>query len=76
MNSAQRRRVRREFPHVVRVSPRPGDRYFQHDNRVDNARTWCRQQCKGTWTVWDNWNYAYFKFANERDAIYFALKWA
>lgn len=77
MNSAQRRRARREFPHVVLLNPAKSERYFQHDNRVDKARGWCRRQfVQGTWTSKELWDHAEFKFSNQKDAVYFALKWS
>lgn len=77
MNSAQRRRARREFPHVVSLKPSESERYFQHDSRVAAASHWCRRQFnEGTWASKQLWNYAEFKFSKEKDAVYFALKWA
>ena len=78
MNSAQRRQARREFPHIVEMRPRrEGERYFEHDNRVDNGRAWCRKQFKkGAWRYTEHWDYSVFYFANEKDATFFALKWA
>ena len=76
MNSAQRRQARREFPHRVTVKPRAGERYFEHDNRVDGGRFWCRRQLKkNSWRSTELWDEAIFYFANERDAAFFALKW-
>ena len=77
MNSAQRRQARREFPHVVTMKAREGRRYFEHDDQVMKACTWCQRQFgKGTWRLTSGWDHSEFKFARERDAIYFALKWS
>ena len=77
MNSAQRRQARREFPHMVEVKPRDGERYFEHDGRVDDGRKWCRKQLKkNSWRATEMWDHAIFYFANEKDATFFALKWA
>lgn len=77
MNSAQRRQARREFPHIVTMQARENRRYFEHDDRVAKACTWCRRQfgSKG-WRLSEGWQHAEFKFAREKDAVYFALKWS
>ena len=76
MNSAQRRRARRGFPYVVVVRAQEYKRYFEHDNRVDQGRAWCRRQFeKGSWLYREGWDHAEFKFAREQDAVYFSLKW-
>lgn len=77
MNSAQRRQARREFPHVVAIKAAPDERYFEHDHRVSVARTWCRKQFgKGNFQSQTDWDHTDFKFTKEKDAMYFALKWA
>lgn len=77
MNSAQRRQARREFPHRVEVKPRSDERYFEHDRRIEDGRKWCRKQLKkGQWRATEMWDHAIFYFANERDATFFALRWA
>lgn len=77
MNSAQRRQTRREYPHLVEVKARSDERYFEHDERVDAGRAWCRKRLKqGCWRSTEMWDHAIFYFANEKDAAFFALKWA
>ena len=77
MNSAQRRQARREFPHQVEVKARSEERYFEHDSRVEQGRHWCRKQLKkNTWRTTEMWDYSIFYFVNEKDATFFALKWA
>jgi len=76
MNSAQRRKTAREHPHVVTLRATEHDRYFHLDDRVDNARRWCRKQCKGSWRTIESWDCTEFKFSNQKDAVYFALKWS
>lgn len=77
MNSAQRRQARRELQHVVLLKPETGNRYFQHDGRVSVARAWCKRQIhKGSWQCKARWDHAEFRFSNEKDAVYFALKWS
>lgn len=77
MNSAQRRQSRREFPHVVSMQASESRRYFEHDARVTKARTWCRKQFgKGAWRMAEGWDHTEFKFAREKDAAFFALKWS
>ena len=76
MNSAQRRQARRGFPHMVTVRPNDSEKYFEHDNRVDAGRAWCRRQLtNGSWRAMELWDEAIFYFAKEQDATYFALKW-
>lgn len=77
MNSAQRRQARREFPHIVSMQAPESRRYFEHDARVEQAQKWCRRQfgSKG-WRMAEGWQHAEFKFAREKDAVYFSLKWA
>lgn len=77
MNSAQRRQVRREFTHIVSMSANRHRRYHDHDAEVDQAAKWCRKQfSKGSWRMAEGWARTEFKFAREKDAVYFALKWA
>jgi hypothetical protein len=77
MNSSQRRQARREFPHVVTMQARESQRYFEHDDRVAKACTWCQRQFgRGAWRLAEGWQHADFKFSEQKDAIYFALKWA
>ena len=77
MNSAQRRQARREFPHVVAIRAIESPRYFDHDHRVSVARTWCRRQFgQGNFRSHTDWDHTEFKFAREKDAALFALKWS
>jgi hypothetical protein len=77
MNSAQRRRARREFAYSVVIAAAPEQRYFEHDLQVRSARRWCCQQFKpDNWQWRTRWNSAEFRFVTQRDATLFALKWA
>ena len=77
MNSAQRRQARREFPHIVIVKAPESRRYFEHDARVAQAAKWCRKQFgRGGWRMSEGWQHSEFKFAREKDAVYFSLKWS
>ncbi len=49
--------------------------YYEHDDYVEEARKWCKQYCDGTYNVNAYWDHAKFKFAKEKDAVIFALKW-
>lgn len=75
MNSAQRRKLKREHPHVISLIASTSEKYFQHDERVMNAQKWCRRNCKGSWKTDSRWDHTEFKFANHKDATVFALKW-
>jgi len=75
MNSAQRRKQKREHPHIIVIRTNTAPTYYEHDEKIDNAAKWCKKKCKGSWRVDSNWDYAEFKFANHKDATIFALKW-
>ena len=75
MNSSQRRKAKREFPHVIKLIAKVGERFFEHDDRVTAARKWCKCNCHSDFKVITAWDQAEFKFVTERDAVYFALKW-
>jgi hypothetical protein len=75
MNSAQRRKSRREHPHVITVRAIEDQRWYEHDQRVSAATRWCKKNCKGSWVCSDEWDEAVFKFAVHKDATIFALKW-
>lgn len=75
MNSAQRRKAKREHPHVISIRALSDERYFEHDERVSKAQKWCKKNCNGSWTSSEQWDHAEFKFANHKDATVFALKW-
>ena len=77
MNSAQRRQARREFSHVVAIKAVTSERYFDHDHRVSVATTWCRRQFgPANFRCHTDWDHAVFKFAREKDATLFVLKWS
>ena len=77
MNSAQRRQARREFAHTVSISANRHRLYRDHDAEVSQAVKWCRKQfSRGSWRMAEGWARADFKFAREKDAVYFALKWS
>ena len=75
MNSSQRRKTQRNFPHSIKVYPESVMRYFEHDDKVMAARNWCQHNAKGGYKVSNFWDYTEFKFASEKDAVIFALKW-
>jgi hypothetical protein len=76
MNSLQRRKSKREHPHSVTIRTVEQEQYFKHDEKVHKAVQWCRKHCKDSWRIASDWDHADFKFSNQKDAIYFALKWA
>jgi hypothetical protein len=75
MNSSQRRKSKREFPHIIKLVAITGNHYFEHDDQVLDARRWCRRNCRGGYAVDTKWDSAEFKFTTEKDAVVFALKW-
>jgi len=75
MNSSQRRKSKREFPHVIKLVAKVSEHYFEHDNKVIFARRWCNRNCQSGYKVNTNWDSAEFKFVTEHDAVHFALKW-
>ena len=75
MNSAQRRKQKREHPHVIKVIATTWNSYYIHDEKIEDARKWCQKHCKDKHRVITGWDHAEFKFANRKDATIFALKW-
>jgi hypothetical protein len=74
MNSAQRRKTKREFPHVIKLVAQ--GRYFMHDDKVMAARTWCRLNIENQFRVYTFHDHADFKFTEQGDAVHFALIWS
>jgi hypothetical protein len=75
MNSAQRRKAQRAYPHSITVNVYGMDMYSSYDRKIIQARSWCKKQCKGDWKVETDWDHAVFKFTEHKDATIFALKW-
>jgi hypothetical protein len=75
MNSSQRRKARREHPHIIVIRTEESVQYYKHDEKVVNAVKWCKKKCKGSWSVNTDWDHAEFKFSEHKDATVFALKW-
>lgn len=75
MNSAQRRKHKREHPHSIIIRTNEQEQYFKHDEKVYKAVQWCKKKCKGTWKCDTGWSHAEFKFSSHKDATIFALKW-
>ena len=75
MNSSQRRKSKRELPYSIKLIAKTTEHYFDHDDRVMFAHTWCKHKCHGTYKVTRDWDHAEFKFSKEKDAVVFALKW-
>ena len=75
MNSSQRRKAKREHPHVITIRTEAVSHYYEHDEKVQRAAKWCKKHCKGSWKTDARWDLAEFKFANHKDAMIFALKW-
>jgi hypothetical protein len=75
MNSAQRRKTNRRFPHVIKIVATTYSPYFIHDDKIEDARKWCQQQFNGKHYFTTGWDHAEFKFTKEKDAVIFALKW-
>lgn len=75
MNSSQRRQSKREFPHSIKLVAAPGFAYSEHDDKVMAARNWCKWNSRSGFKVKSDWDQAEFRFATEKDAVHFALKW-
>ena len=75
MNSAQRRKLKREQPHIIIIHAVEQEQYYKHDEKVYWAVRWCKKKCKGTFSVHTDWDHAEFKFSEHKDATIFALKW-
>jgi hypothetical protein len=76
MNSAQRRKSKRGHPHIITIHTKVQATYREHDEKVYQAVGWCKKNCKGVWKCDTGWDHADFKFSEQKDAVYFALKWA
>ena len=75
MNALQRRKNRREHPYVMVMTVSNEKNYYEFDNKVEVARKWCKKKCKGNSIVDINYyDRAVFKFANDKDAVIFGLK--
>lgn len=77
MNSKQRR-GQRVFVHEVTIVCRNGERYFEFDRRVDEAKGWLQWRAKRKqYTLGPKlYDRQTFKFRNGGMASMFALKWA
>ena len=75
MNSAQRRKDKREFPYIIQLIAKPGHSYYDHDDKISQASKWCKRNSKGGFKLSVYWDQAEFKFSTDRDAVYFSLKW-
>ena len=75
MNSKQRRKNKREFPHIIKLVATTYEPYFIHDDKIEDARNWCQRHFNNKHQVTTEWDHAEFKFAMEKDAVIFALKW-
>jgi len=75
MNSAQRRKTKREHPHSIILRTVGQEQYFKYDEKVSKATKWCKKHCKDSWRISSDWDHAEFKFSSHKDATVFALKW-
>jgi hypothetical protein len=75
MNASQRRKSKRKFPYLVKLFPGINTHYYEYDAYAEEARKWCKHNCCSTYKVATYWDHAKFKFATEKDAVIFALKW-
>ena len=75
MNSAQRRKSKREHLYSIVIRTAEQEPYYKHDIKIVEAAKWCKKKCKGTWSVDTSWDHTEFKFSNHKDATIFALKW-
>jgi hypothetical protein len=75
MNASQRRRILRKFPHIIKLVATTYEPFFMHDDKIEDARKWCSRHFNGKYQVTTEWDHAEFKFATEKDAVIFALKW-
>jgi hypothetical protein len=76
MNSNQRRKLKREFPCSIRIECGEDTMYYWHDQKVTQAKRWCRQNLSDRWITDSDYYSTTFKFHNEKDALMFALRWA
>jgi hypothetical protein len=76
MNSRQRRKER-VYEHEVTIHPKDGDRYFEFDETIKQAKMWLqwRTKRKNYIIVPNQYRYQTFKFRNGALATVFALRW-
>jgi hypothetical protein len=75
MNSSQRRKLNRVLSHSIKIKAMPGLSYFEHDDKIEIAKEWCKNNAKGVYRVKTFWDIAIFDFSDQGDAVHFALKW-
>lgn len=74
MNASQRRKSKRVHPYVMVMIINGEKYYYEFDNNVEVATKWCKKKCKGSFIFRTYFDRAVFKFANEKDAVIFGLK--
>jgi hypothetical protein len=76
MNSNQRRKLKRRFAHVVCIQCADNMPYYWHDQKVLEAKRWCRRTFFDNWATESDYYSTTFKFHDEKDALMFALRWS
>ena len=77
MNSKQRRGLR-VYEHEVTMDISNGERYYQFEDRVEEAKRWLDACTKHQrWIVFrSGYNFRTFKFRDAATATMFTLRWA
>lgn len=71
MNSSQRRTINRKHPYHISMI---GKRNYEFYDSVDAAEKWCKKKCAGGFYSTACTDGVLFRFAREKDAVFFALK--
>lgn len=74
MNSKQRRKTERAFPYTVKLQAKENERWFDLDDREDQARAWCRKHTKH-YHIHSKYDGDIFCFASAEMATLFSLRW-
>ena len=75
MNASQRRKSKRVHPYDMVMIVNGQKHYYEFDNDVEVASKWCKKKCKGSFIInYHHYDKAVFKFANDKDAVIFGLK--
>ena len=75
MNSLQRRKSKREHPYGISINISRNELFFVLEDRVNVATAWCKKKSTSSYVFRYSGRYScVFKFASEKDAVIFGLK--
>ena len=76
MNSAQRRKNKREHPYCISINISHNEQHFDYVDRVNLAIAWCKKKSTSGYVITTAANRyrSVFKFAERKEAVFFGLK--